>query len=55
MIISKKKILSMHFYNMIHLSMLLLSRGAENVRTRERGLGEILINNLKTENKWKFS
>ena len=30
------------------------SRGAENVRTRERGSGEIFINNLKTENKWKF-
>ena len=33
--------------------MVLLCRGAENVRTRERGSGEILIN-LKTENKWKF-
>ena len=31
-----------------------LLRGAKNVRTREGGLGEILINNLKTENKWKF-
>ena len=34
------------------------SRGAENVRTRERGSGEILINNGKKkaqkENKWKF-
>ena len=41
-------------------------RGAENVRMRERGSGEILadpdqnfpweifINNLKTENKWIF-
>ena len=31
-----------------------LNRGAENVRTRERGSGEISINNLKSENKWKF-
>ena len=29
-------------------------RGSDNVRMRERGLGEILITNLKTENKWKF-
>ena len=29
-------------------------RGAENIRMHKRGLGEISINNLKNETKWKF-
>ena len=29
-------------------------KGAENVRTCEQSSGEISINNLKIENKWKF-
>ena len=36
------------------LEPVLICRGAENVRTLERGSGEILINNLKSESKWKF-
>ena len=41
--------------NIIYLLLkIVLFRGAENIRTRERGLEDILINNLKTENKWKF-
>ena len=47
-LVKKKKKLSIVFV------ILLTSRGAENVRTREQGSGEILINNLKTEKKWKF-
>ena len=40
--------------NKIHLFEFLKNRGAENVQTHERGLEEILINNLKIENKWKL-